>query len=378
MRVAGSTVVALLLLATTAQASTLSAQLFSVMESPGTYTTHTAYTFKGVAAEQNDFTFRQASVLYPIPSIDTITDGLNLITSVPGPSLGAGGIGLVCTPTLLVIACVNGSGATHLNAQLGNGNDRGIAYTVGVFDATWDGGAGNDATGGGETNDFNYAGPGADRLLGGRGTDTADYSARTTRVEITLDGAANDGGAGESDYVAPDVERLFVGSGGSRVVGSPATLKVLGGAGNDEYIGAATPNAGTFIIEVRGEGGNDTFTGGSGRDVLNGGDGDDVLVGGLGDDPLDGGPGDDELDGGPGIDFIYTGTGTDVVYAGDGNDQVSLGAGAQTVDAGAGDDYVGMTADGVVDNITCGPGNDRVRGSSDPFDVIAADCEDVA
>ena len=53
---------------------------------------------------------------------------------------------------------------------------------------------------GGEGNDVLDGGGGADTLGGGEGYDLADYSARTAPVSLTLDGAANDGEAGEQDF----------------------------------------------------------------------------------------------------------------------------------------------------------------------------------
>jgi Ca2+-binding RTX toxin-like protein len=336
-----------LALPTAAGASTLSAQLFTLPE--GTWSsTHTAYTFKGVGNEQNDLTFRRAQAIY-VPPIDIFTDGLNLITNVPASSL-AGGIRLLCTPTLLVVACVNGSNETTFRAELGNGNDRGIAYTIGGGTATWDGGPGNDTTGGGEWDDFNIAGPGADRLLGGKGTDFADYSARTTRVEITLDGAANDGGAGEGDNVGVDVERLIAGSGGSRMAGSAATDRYVGGAGDDELIGSPTANPEIFLVDFYGGDGIDTISGGGKRDSIRGEGGNDVLNGGAGDDPINGGAGNDELTGGAGLDFL---------------------------NGDLGDDLVHVSNDGAADQINCGPGNDVVDydGAADPADIINGNCE---
>jgi Ca2+-binding RTX toxin-like protein len=100
-------------------------------------------------------------------------------------------------------------------------------------------------------------GLGADELYGGPGDDEVDYRNRTAPLTVTLDGAPNDGQAGEGDSVGAwgDIER------------------VVGGAGNDTLIGS------------------------SASDNLNGMDGDDVLTGGKG---------SDELYGGKGADTIYS------------------------------------------------------------------------
>ncbi|MFN2627346.1 MAG: hypothetical protein ABR569_01765 [Gaiellaceae bacterium] len=88
----------------------------------------------------------------------------------------------------------------------------------------------------------------------------------------------------------------------------------------------------------------DYIAGGGGNDVLRGLDGNDTIRGGEGDDRLEGGPGNDILDGGPGVDVINAGPGSDTVLA----------------------------ADGAVDTIDCGPGNDRAV--VDAFDKVK-NCE---
>ena len=57
---------------------------------------------------------------------------------------------------------------------------------------------------------------GADRLEGGPGTDTADYSTRTTAVTADLDGSNDDGVSFERDRITTDVERLVGGSATTR------------------------------------------------------------------------------------------------------------------------------------------------------------------
>jgi hypothetical protein len=131
------------------------------------------------------------------------------------------------------------------NVRGGTGND----WLVGYIRANLlFGGPGDDRLDGGL---------GADELYGGYGDDEVDYRNRTAPVTVTLDGASNDGEAGEADTVGAwgDIER------------------VVGGAGNDTLIGS------------------------SAADNLNGMDGDDVLTGGQG---------NDELYGGKGADTIYS------------------------------------------------------------------------
>ena len=71
------------------------------------------------------------------------------------------------------------------------------------------------------------------------------------------------------------------------------------GSGDDSYSGS-----GTVTGTVRGEGGNDSLTGGAGMDRIDGGSGNDLIEGGGGNDLLDGGDGIDTVSGGEGDDTI--------------------------------------------------------------------------
>lgn len=77
----------------------------------------------------------------------------------------------------------------------------------------------------------------ADALVGGSGGDRADYSGRTVPVELSLDGAANDGEPGEGDSVGNDVEGAVGGSGDDRIVGDGLPNTLRGGAGTDDLDG---------------------------------------------------------------------------------------------------------------------------------------------
>ena len=131
------------------------------------------------------------------------------------------------------------------------------------------------------------AGPnGNDLLDGGPGRDEAEYD-RDADVSISLDGAANDGEAGEADNV--QVEDVFTGEGNDTITGSDAANALAGGGGSDHILGA---------------GGNDELFGDFGTVTLDkarakrgGGP-----SGNFGDDTLDGGAGRDGLDCGRGID----------------------------------------------------------------------------
>lgn len=120
-------------------------------------------------------------------------------------------------------------------------------------------------------------GNGADRIVGESGFDLVDYAGRRSRVTATLDGGADDGGAGEGDALG----------------GSSADVEAVYGGGRRDLLSGSDAHN-----ELRGEGGDD---------VLRGLGGDDLLDGGSGDDALDGGPGTDALIGGPGSDICTSG-----------------------------------------------------------------------
>src|SRR5262249_49608020 len=112
--------------------------------------------------------------------------------------------------------------------------------------------------------------------------------------------------------------QLFVNGGAVPIVGGKATV------------------ANTALIQVFGQGGNDTITldeangalpaaqlfGGAGNDTLTGGSGADQLFGGAGNDTLLGKGGNDLLFGGAGNDTLIGGTGDDQVFGEAGNDRM--------------------------------------------------------
>ena len=179
---------------------------------------------------------------------------------------------------------------------------------------------------------------GNDLLIGGDGTDetwyTSDFYSGTEPVTVKLDGAANDGMAGESDNVQTEGVRgsekpdLIVGDGGAN--------HLDGGDGADE---------------IRGGGGNDFVDGNVGEDRVYGESGDDKVYGGdSANDLVDGGAGRDEIVA-DGVCF-YTGCNTG------GNDTIAA-------------------RDGEPDTIDCGGGYDS--GDADPLDHLTGGvCEALA
>ena len=151
------------------------------------------------------------------------------------------------------------------------------------------------------------ASDGNDKIEGGSGArDLVDYSGRTEPLTVTMTGGADDGQAGETDDVGPDVEDLY------------------GGAGDDDISGNAANN------EIRGADGADTLQGLAGNDQLRGGEKADAIFGGEGNDEIFGGAGDDLIDGGPGTDWVsYSGSSSGIILnlstgvaSGEGNDTI--------------------------------------------------------
>jgi Ca2+-binding RTX toxin-like protein len=94
-----------------------------------------------------------------------------------------------------------------------------------------------------------------DVLRGGDGLDTVSYAERGpgAPVAVTLDGAAGDGAAGESDDVGSDIENAVGGAGGDRLTGNDGPNALEGGPGADA---------------LNGLGGADAFRAGAGDDTV--------------------------------------------------------------------------------------------------------------
>jgi Ca2+-binding RTX toxin-like protein len=131
-------------------------------------------------------------------------------------------------------------------------------------------------------------------------------------------------------------------AGGQPTVGNTSVIQVFGQGGNDT-ISLDESNGALPAAQLFGGDGNDTLTGGSGNDLLFGGAGNDILLGKGGNDQLFGGDGNDTLTGGTGNDQMFgqggndlmiwnPGEGTDLMEGGDGNDtaEVNGGNGAET------------------------------------------------
>src|SRR5262249_54416132 len=139
---------------------------------------------------------------------------------------------------------------------------------------TLTGGNGNDQIFGDDGNDRLDGRAGKDTLDGGaNGFDTADYSYRSVPVNVSLDGAQNDGyNSGNNSAPAQ-----YNDSGQDKVVNIEA---VLGGTGNDTLTGSSSADwfdGGGGTDSIKAGDGNDTITGGTAADIAYGEGGNDFF-----------------------------------------------------------------------------------------------------
>jgi Ca2+-binding RTX toxin-like protein len=128
-------------------------------------------------------------------------------------------------------------------------------------------------------------------------------------------GAAADLGRGNDRYVGGGsaFNLVLAGPGDDRMTGGRLRDSLQGGSDDD----TAAAGAGRDIL--LGNAGNDRLNGGADDDLLSGNAGDDVLVGSAGADLIGGGVGMDRLFGGAGPDQLIGGPGKDRLNGGPGN-----------------------------------------------------------
>lgn len=208
-----------------------------------------------------------------------------------------------------------------------------------------EGGNGADLLDGGLDRDWLVGGAGTDVIAGGPSLDIVSYADHRGSVRISLDGRANDGAAGENDWVQADVE----GVDGSR---GPTTF--VGNAGPNGFSGYGkrdVASAGAGDDSVAGGGGPDLLSGGPGDDGIYGGAGADVIRGGRWNDFLDGNEGADDLGGGRGRDYLFGGYGPDTLRGGPGRDRLLGNEGADVL----------SSRDRSRDRVSGGAGHDRAH-----------------
>src|SRR5580692_6208033 len=126
-------------------------------------------------------------------------------------------------------------------------------------------------------------------------------------------------------------------TGGPATVANTALIQVFGQGGNDT-ISLDESNGALPAAQLFGGAGNDVLTGGSGNDLLFGGAGNDTLLGKAGNDLLFGGDGNDTLIGGTGNDQMFGGAGNDLMVwnPGEGTDVMEGGDGIDTAEVNGG------------------------------------------
>ena len=292
------------------------------------------------------------------------TDGVFNTTSLPAHLFGGDG-----TDTI-----TGGAGNEQLEGGPGrddiDGGDGNDALNGGDGPDTEDGGPGNDAVSGGAGDDSLSPGPGspigdADSISGGAGVDTVSYAARMTPVDVSKDGAADDGGATERDNVGLDVERIIGGFANDALAGGPGPDDLQGGPADDTLTG------GIGADHLLGGAGQDSVEYSTERDVtvdlgersartpvgdvdeieevenVDGGRWDDTVTGDTDANVLRGDTGEDYLDGLRGEDALEGGRSPDVVVARDRtrNERVSCGGGKDLAIIDRGDDVVRRGSD---------------------------------
>jgi Ca2+-binding RTX toxin-like protein len=213
---------------------------------------------------------------------------------------------------------------------------------------------------------------------GGDNGDTVDYSSRTGGVQLSKDGIANDGAAGEGDQLLSPSDVLLGGLGPDVLIGGALADSIDGGPGNDSINGRGGNDilvGGDGDDAVNGSSGNDEVTGANGNDTVIGGDGDDTLIGNAGNDRLIGSTGDDDEFGGLGNDLFSEGdtagaNGSDLLRGEGGTDKVSYSgrtAGVRVSLNGAYDDGAANEQDNASNDIEQAEGTaygDTLVGSS--------------
>ena len=161
------------------------------------------------------------------------------------------------------------------------------------------------------------------------------------------------------------------------VMSRDAAGQILVNGGAVPIAGGQATVANTALIQVFGQGGNDTITldesngalpaaqlfGGAGNDTLTGGPGADLLFGGAGNDTLLGKGGDDLLFGGAGNDTLIGGTGDDQVFGEAGNDRMiwNPGDGSDLFEGGDGTDTAEVNGGNASETFTITANGTRVR-----------------
>src|SRR6476646_1443957 len=156
-----------------------------------------------------------------------------------------------------------------------------------------------------------------------------------------------------------------------------AAGRILINGGAVSILGGDATVANTDLIQLFGQGGDDTITvdevngpmpaaqifGGAGNDTLTGGSANDLLFGQLGNDTLLGKGGNDLLFGGAGNDTLTEGTGNDSACGEAGDDRMiwNPGEGTDINEGGTGTDTVEVNGGNGAETFTVTANGTRVR-----------------
>lgn len=393
---------------------------------------------KDDSAEDNELTIGVAAVTPTAVQLDVYDRKAPLV--VGSGCVGAGTPVSPATCTLPKAASVAGA---NLIVDLGGGKnfldasnlilhpELPIAYTGGPGQDVVVSGGGDDVIDPGAGENAAYGNPGDDEILapalpdagdvygGGEGVDRVNYARRSLPVHLQgLNVQASEGNdqlmaieivrGGEGGDILveerpanpfmPTYTRIEGGPGNDQLIGGTSGPYLLGGPGNDSLIagdappivyGAKGPPPKPLPNHLIGEGGRDTYVGGTAVDLIEeyenegdapdpataaawidaddiayGNDGNDRIELGAGADTVYGGPGKDWLNGGLGADLVAGGPDNDVVVGDKGSDRLFGGAGddrlfsARAVAYGAAHPLTAGPADGT-DEVGCGSGRDR-------------------
>jgi Ca2+-binding RTX toxin-like protein len=209
-----------------------------------------------------------------------------------------------------------------------------VLLNGGVGNDSLQGGGAADFINGGDDTDTLDGGPGPDRLVGDRGGDTMLGSAGADTM-VWNNGDGSDTMEGQDGLDKVEVN-------GSAAAGDAFTIAANGARAKFDRtnLGPFTLDIGSAeLLDVRGQGGDDSFVAAAGTPLAvlaDGGDGNDSLIGAEEPDTFFGGAGNDTLTGGAGPDSIDGQDGDDSLLARDGaGDLVRGGIGTDSAQADA-------------------------------------------
>src|SRR4051794_23296760 len=163
------------------------------------------------------------------------------------------------------VVTVDASVTVPVEIELGQGGDQGTGGSGNdLFKGGLLQGLGNDTLEGKAGDDTFVAGPNADLMTGGDGSDTVDYSGRQIRQAVSLDDEGNDGDF--TDLASLDTAAI------SGADNAKQIENITGGGGKDEFTGNDQANV------LIGNGSADTLEGRGGADTYKGGNGNDEIL----------------------------------------------------------------------------------------------------